>query len=293
MGFNDVVTLAPEAAALWHPTLNGDLRPCDVTTVTQRRIWWECECGHEWQATVRDVAAKGTRCPRCANRVIVAGENDLASLEPALAAEWHPTLNGGLGPTNVSRGSNRWVWWRCSKGHEWQQTVNERTRSGRDAGCPVCAGRLLVVGVNDLRTSHPELASQWAEELNGKLSPVDVTAISNRRVWWRCELGHTWQLNIRNRVLRDAGCPYCNNRKVLRGFNDLATVRPDMAAQWYYEGNWPLRPVDVTAVYSKKVGWKMDCGHVFRLTVRQRANNKELTCPVCTGLKVECPLNWT
>ncbi len=291
-GFNDIETLAPEAAALWHPTRNGDLRPSDVTAVTSRLIWWKCGCGHEWQATGRDVAKKGNRCPRCANRVVVTGDNDLATLEPALSEQWHPTRNGGLRPTDVARGSNKRVWWRCSEGHDWQQTVNDRTRSG--AGCPICAGRLLSVGDNDLATTHPGLASQWAEDLNGELGPTDVTAISIRSVWWRCELGHTWRLRVRQRVIHDAGCPYCNNRKVLRGFNDLATVRPDMAAQWYYEGNWPMKPTDVTAISTKQVRWKMECGHVFRLTVGQRARNKRLTCPVCTGhIKVECPLNWT
>lgn len=98
-----------------------------------------------------------------------------------------------------------------------------------------------------------EVAAIWALDLNDGLVPTDVTAVSNRRVWWRCERGQTWQMNVRNRVLRDAGCPYCNDRKVLRGFNDVATVREDLAAQWYQEGNLPLRPTYVTTRSKKRV----------------------------------------
>lgn len=100
-GFNDLETLAPGVAALWHPTRNGDLRPSDVTAVTRKRFWWKCTCGYEWQADPRHVTENGKRCPRCANRVVVAGVNDLATLEPELAEQWHPTLNGDLGPTDV------------------------------------------------------------------------------------------------------------------------------------------------------------------------------------------------
>lgn len=280
-GFNDIATLSPEAAALWHPTRNGDLLPGDVTTVTTKRFWWKCKCGQEWQASARSVVVRGTRCPRCSNKVVVVGENDLATLDPVLAGQWHPTLNGGLEPTDVVCGSNKKVWWTCPEGHAWQRSVNDRTR--RDAGCPVCVGRLLVVGTNDLATTHPVLASQWAHDLNGGLGPTDVTATSNRHVWWRCERGHTWQVHIRLRANRDAGCPYCSNRKVLPGFNDIATLRPDMAAQWCHERNLPLKPTDVTPISTKKAWWRGDCGHVFRLVVGQRAKNKRLTCPYCTG----------
>jgi hypothetical protein len=31
------------------------------------------------------------------------------------------------------------------------------------------------------------------------------------------------------------GCPYCGNRMVLKGFNDLQTVRPDIAQDWDYK----------------------------------------------------------
>ena len=49
---------------------------------------------------------------------------------PELIKEWHPTKNGELKPEEVTSGSNKKVWWKCEKGleHEWQTTVNSRTK---------------------------------------------------------------------------------------------------------------------------------------------------------------------
>jgi hypothetical protein len=39
-----------------------------------------------------------------------AGES-LADLFPDVASQWHPTLNGDLTPLDVSKGSDKHVWW--------------------------------------------------------------------------------------------------------------------------------------------------------------------------------------
>ena len=57
--------------------------------------------------------------------------------------------------------------------------------------CPVCTGRQTLPGENDLEALYPDLAAQWDEAKNGALHPSNVTAGSNRRVWWRCEKGHS------------------------------------------------------------------------------------------------------
>ena len=48
--------------------------------------------------------------------------DSLAARRPRLAAEWHPTKNGNLQPSDVTPGMGKRVWWRCSADpdHEWQ-----------------------------------------------------------------------------------------------------------------------------------------------------------------------------
>ena len=80
-----------------------------------------------------------------------------------------------------------------------------------------------------------------------------MTAGSNRPVWLRCEKGHSYRVIIAQRVQQGNGCPYCANRKVLVGFNDLATVQPLVAKEWHESLNGALTPEMVTAGSHKKV----------------------------------------
>lgn len=103
----DLATLYPELAAEWHPTKNGALTPEQVLAGSEKRVWWQCGRGHAWQTSVSTRTRANCRCPVCAGRTVLAGENDLATLSPELAAEWHPTLNGALTPDMVTAGSNK------------------------------------------------------------------------------------------------------------------------------------------------------------------------------------------
>lgn len=140
IGENDLASAVPELAAEWDER-NHPLTPQSVTANSNRAVWWRCQRGHSYRATVAHRVRQGTGCPYCAGRRVLAGFNDLETLHPKAAAQWHPTLNGALTPSQVTAGSHRRVWWQCPAGHVWQAVVYSRT--GRQAaGCPVCAGRV-------------------------------------------------------------------------------------------------------------------------------------------------------
>ena len=199
-----------------------------------------------------------------------------------LLYQWYSDSNGALTPDDVSPGSEKRVWWRCDKGHLWQCTVDARARLG--TGCPYCTGKRPVPGETDLLTKQPELAAQWHPTKNGVLTPRDVTAGSMRRVWWRCGRGHEWQAAIFPRA-EGAGCPYCTGKRALAGFNDLATLCPDIAAQWHPTLNGSLTPQQVTKGSRKQVWWRCRAGHVWRAYVFSRTRAKGADCPVCSGKK--------
>lgn len=224
-------------------------------------------------------------CPYCKNRKLLRGFNDLATAYSELVAEWDFERNGDLGPDGIVSGSARRVWWRCGRGHAWQISAHNRT-GGADRGCSYCGGRKVLKGYNDLRTTHPKIAREWNKERNGDLKPTDVIASSNKRVWWKCKEGHEWSGLVANRARKgkaDPGCPYCSGRKVLAGYNDLATTHPGIAAMWHPRMNKRLKPTGVQAVSRKPAWWRGERGHVYQMPVRDRVRAKPGCCPVLFG----------
>ena len=121
---------------------------------------------------------------------LIVGQNDLATVNPNLAAEWHPSKNGSLLPSQTTAGSNKKVWWLGKCGHEWEREICERSKGH---GCPVCSGRLLQPGINDFATINPKVAAEWHPTKNGDLTPADVAPNSNKKVWWFCpDCGYEW-----------------------------------------------------------------------------------------------------
>ncbi|MBQ3109742.1 MAG: zinc-ribbon domain-containing protein [Clostridia bacterium] len=119
----------------WNYEKNNGLTPLDVLPNSNKKVWWKCGKGHEWQALIAD-RNNGRGCPYCTGKKVLKGYNDLQTVNPTLAKEWNYDKNGELTPMEVAPNSGKKVWWKCSKGHEWQAIIQNRNR-GR--GCPICA----------------------------------------------------------------------------------------------------------------------------------------------------------
>ncbi|USK82635.1 hypothetical protein LHV56_12475 [Peribacillus frigoritolerans] len=124
----------------WHSTKNEDTTLDEpALNIYEKKFWWQCSvCHYEWQTTVSKRAIRGQGCPACRGKnAVIVGYNDLLTSNPQLANDWHPEKNGDLKPTDVTKGSNKRVWWHCSVcGHEWNIPVKNRNKG---SGCPKCA----------------------------------------------------------------------------------------------------------------------------------------------------------
>jgi len=229
---NCLQTLNPDLATEWHPTKNGSKTPRDVAVFTHKKVWWMCGKGHEWEATVAH-RSSGRGCPICAGKV-VNDDNCLQTLKPELAREWHPIKNGSLTPNKVHIYSNKNVWWKCKKGHEWPAKIADRSRGN---SCPFCMGR-LVNDDNSLQTLNPELAAEWHPIKNSTLTPKNVTVQSNKKVWWICKRGHEWEAAIYSRS-RGNGCPNCGSsisRLQLRIYSEIKYLFKDVKLREKIDG---------------------------------------------------------
>lgn len=290
-----LTTYYPEIVNTWNYKRNKELMPDMLSYMSNKKVWWVCsECGKEWQANIYSrVRHKTTTCKSCSmkksKRVFLkVGINDLATLSPMVAKEWNYEKNGKITPKDVCAKTAEQYWWKCKNGHEWRAKVCTRTKDGY-RGCPYCAHRRVIRGENDFRSKYPELAKYWHHKKNG-LKASDIAAYSNIKYWWVCDKGHEW-LDSPNNMSRRAKCPYCSNNKVLSGFNDLATLYPDIAEEWDYEKNKVLKPTDVLYGSSKKIWWKCNvCGYKWGSSVVARTKQGH-GCPVCKNRVVVCGVN--
>ncbi len=208
VGYNDLQTVNPNLAKEWCYERNKGLTPMEVMPNGNKKVWWKCNKGHAWQATINN-RNNGRGCPYCAGKKVLKNFNDLKTVNPSLSKEWNYNKNGDLKPEQVSANSGKKVWWKCSKGHEWQATIDNRTK-GR--GCPYCYGRYVTEGKNDLQTVNPFLANEWNYDKNKGLTPRDILPNSNKKVWWKCINGHEWQAIVASRN-KGNGCPQCAKEK--------------------------------------------------------------------------------
>lgn len=293
-GFNSAECLDAAIAKMWHPTRNGALRPGDVSDRTKDGVWFQCpECGCEWRESLRATLEGSRRCPACAGGrqgFLVAGVSDLAAARPDVAAQFDPALNGGLAPEDLAAYSGRRVWWRGACGHVWREAPAARTPRVDDS-CPYCANRKLLRGFNDLTAKSPNLAEEWDFGRNGGLGPSDVRFNSSKKVWWRGACGHSWDTTVSARTVGGCGCPYCSGHRVLEGFNDLASQRPDVAAQWDFERNGGKTPADVVAGSAFRAWWVCEQGHPWRMAVYNRTSGADRGCPYCGGRKALAGFN--
>ena len=137
----------------------------------------------------------------------------------------------------------------------------------------------VIKGVNDFETLYPDMAKEWHPTANGKLLPSEVASRSNKKYFWLCSNGHTYETTPDHRV-RGSGCPYCGNKKVLLGFNDLKTKYPHLIVEWDYEKN-DKNPEDYVYSSAKKVNWICKtCGSKWVTDIRHRTG-RNTGCPEC------------
>ncbi len=433
-GFNDLATTNPELAKEWHPTKNDSISVSEVTGKSNRKAWWifpydDPKTGKhfdfEWEAVI-STRTRGLGCPFISNQKVWEGFNDLSTTNPELLSEWDYKKNktDGLMPSRIMAGSETKAWWICSAcGNRYKARIASKKQG---MGCPRCAdelqtsfpeqaicyylgsnttaiNRYLVdgkievdvylpayrVGIeydgayyhstneskkreqlkertledkgitlirvkeckqpvvqdkgdciyavvdgqyssysflspmmeqlreklcditgayfdfdvdiqrdyskiysqyaksrkeNSLSIRYPEVAAEWHPTKNGDIKPSMVYAHSAKTVWWICSRHHTYNMSIDKRTMRGFGCPYCSGHKVLAGFNDLGTKRPELSIEWNYEKNGSITPNEVTPYSNKKVWWTCPaCGNAYQATVYNRANG--CGCPKCRYIK--------
>ena len=202
--------------------------------------------------------------PKSKEKVLTVSECDW------LYAEWNHEKNVGLDPAQISVGSNLKVWWilhytepDSGKTYilEWQAEIRGRYRN--HSKCPYLTGNAVCPGFNDLQTKYPEIAEEWDFERNGDLTPDKTLPSSNVEIWWclpyddprtKQHFDFKWKAPVKSRTQKKCGCPFLTNKRLWIGYNDLATLHPDLALEWNAEKNG-MEASEVIGQSAKKFFW--------------------------------------
>lgn len=221
-GYNDLTTTAPkDILDEWDYEKNSPLTPALFVAGSHKKVYWKCKkCGNVWPAWIRNRIQQKQGCPKCAKAIqadtfrknlLKKGKKSLAEERPDITAEWDYIKNGTMSPYDYTINSNKSVYWKCKKcGHEWPAKIHQRTSN--NTGCPVCTGHVVVQGINDLASLHPEMLLEWHPTLNESLDPHVIGIGYKEPVWWLCPYGHAYKSCIYDRISKGCGCTECNKR---------------------------------------------------------------------------------
>jgi len=220
-------------------------------------------------------------------KVIQAIKKKLISEIPDLLLEYSP--KNELPPERVIAGTNKKLWWKCSKencGHEWQAAGNHRVFG---TGCPACLG-MIATSKNNLAATHPELAKEYMTPPKNLLPADKIIAGTNKKLWWKCskeDCGHEWQAVGGSRAHNGNGCPACAGQAATSK-NNLAATHPELVKE-YMPPPKNLLPADkIIAGTGRKLWWKCskeNCGHEWQATGSHRVIERT-GCPACANLTI-------
>lgn len=250
-----------------------------IGTHSNIKIWWICKSlNHSFNATP-NLRVRAPGCPICSNRKVLSGFNDLRTFYPELSKDWDAKHNF-LTPEEICYKSNQKFWWLCENMHSEYRTISSRINSPK---CKECSSLYFL---------NPKWMQEWNWEKNNKenLDPKKLTIGSNAKVWWICKKAHSWKVKP-NKRKRGDNCPYCGNKKILPGFNDLASRFPQLMDEWDFEKNYPKIPIETFPGNVEKVWWicKRNKEHKWKDSPNKRTSSLR-GCSKCSISVVELEL---
>lgn len=259
-------SLHPNIARDWDYEKNYPLLPSEIGVFSDQKVHFICSNGHKSYLKPKD-RVKSNGCTACKGTSLNES-NNLHNMSSSLIQEWDYEKNK-IDPKHIRSYSHSKVDWICSKcGYKYTASIAHRLKG---TGCPKCAGQVLTYDLS-LMAKYPEISKEFDVEKN-QISANEVFAYSNKRMWWKCSKGHSYFSIIQNRTRHNKSCPYCSNQKVLIGYNDLESQRPEVLKFWDYELNININPNDFVYKSGKNVRWHCkECGKKWIRSIRdQRA----------------------
>lgn len=147
-------------------------------------------------------------------------------------------------------------------------------------------GGLGEISLEDyaILTNRQYLLDEFDYEANNT-TPDKVPYARNEEGYWICSKGHKYPAFFNSRTSAKTGCPYCHNKKILKGFNDFETWcknnnRQDLLDEWDNDRN-KVTVSEVMPFTNKDFYWVCTKGHSFKATINNRTGVNHSGCSKC------------
>lgn len=263
----------------------NDRGPETVTKSMRMSVYWTCpNCRGDYPYHISDRKAGDDACPYCNKGKRLAGFNTLEVTDPVLAKEWSAV--NIRGPETVTKDMRLSVYWTCPNCNgEYLYPIADREAG--DDSCPYCNKGKRLAGFNTLEVTDPKLAEEWSSA--NSRGPETVTKNMRTNALWTCPVCHgDYLFPVADREVGDDSCPYCRNKRLLKGYNSFADRHDDLINEWDYMSNYLLcSPDEILDTYQKNVWWKCQiCGRKYELSPKKKVLYQKRhmkSCTFCRG----------
>ena len=230
-------------------------------------------------------------CPYCSNERILPGYNDLTTTHPLLVKELSPSNNSYceiFDPKMFLKNDENYVFWICQRcGEEYRYKIKDRELN--DRVCPYCGEKYQVKkGINDISTTHPQLAKCYSSNNNIDVSEVSIDMhFKGEFICDGCgkkEYKRIYQL----RDVKTYLCSLCEEEK--KSISNLYSELIEQ--QWCKKENFLLNldPRIISIHTSQKGYWQCKYKHKkYRYPIAKKIAKYQIneeTCPICLGINV-------
>lgn len=210
----------------------------------------KCEHTHKWNCKIYELT-NGGGCPFCASKRICIC-NSVHQLCPNLVEEFDQSLNLNIDLKKVSKGSNKYVIWKCNKAkcdhHVWSAKICDRTKLNNPTNCPYCVSQ-KICKCDSFAENYPKLLEEFDEKKNNDLDPFTISISSGKNIVWKCkDCSKNWIAPIFNRTRANSefgsGCPNCKLSRMerqTRNFLELSKI--DYECQKKFKECKNIRPL--------------------------------------------------
>ena len=278
LGLNTIVDMKPKLISEWSTNNEQSIEKYSYKSLFAA-LWICSDCKGEFSAPIKDRDFGDKKCPYCSNRIPLEGFNTIQAVKPELVNEYSDSNERDISEFTFQ--SVYWVLWTCQR-CENDYPASIKKREYNDNSCPYCNNRKPLKGLNTVADLKPGLLSEWS--INNEGTATDYLYNSSYFVLWECSECHgEYSHSIRDQECGDDSCPYCNNRKLLKGLNTVADLKPELLSEWSINNEGAA--TDYLYSSTQAALWVCSkCSGEYSHSIRDRECDDD-SCPYCANRK--------